>query len=342
MNMHRILLPALLLFLPLPSQAAWEFQPSNAGANVNFRAVQAVSAKVVWVGGSSGTILRTLDGGITWEKQEVPGAGQLDFRGVAAFDADTAIAMSAGEAEKGQARIYRTTDGGKNWQLVFQTEQKGVFFDGVAFWDRRNGLVFSDPPDGKWFILTTSDGGQTWRRLAPDGLPPMLPNESAFAASNSTLMLQGGSNAWIASGGASSARVFFSTDRGLSWKVSDTPMAAGDSCGVFGLRFLDSKRGIGVGGAIPKEKELVHNVIVTTDGGLNWQKGAATDPIGLKESIVMLTEGTLLAVGPSGSSLTEDFGKSWRKMDLSPFHAASSFEGHCWAVGAKGVVAKWK
>src|SRR5262249_35103512 len=157
-------------------------------------------------------------------------------------------------------------------------------------------------------------------------------NETAFAASNSALLLQGDSNAWIASGGASRARVFRSTDRGRSWEVSDTPMPSGDSMGIFGLRFLDSKRGIAVGaGGDGKEMEPFQNVIFTTDGGRNWQKGTTTDPIGLKESIVMLPENTLLAVGPTGTCLSKDFGKSWQRIDLSSFHAASSFEGHCWA-----------
>src|SRR5262245_41079296 len=122
--MNLILLLALLLFLSHPAEAAWEFQQSNTGTNIAFRAVQAVSPKVVWIGGSSGTVLRTLDGGQTWEKRNVPDGGKLDFRGVAAFDANTAIVVGAGEAEKGLARIYRTTDGGKSWQLVFQTDQK--------------------------------------------------------------------------------------------------------------------------------------------------------------------------------------------------------------------------
>lgn len=339
--MNRLILSALLL-VPHCSRAAWEFQQAGTGANISFRAVQAVSASVVWIGGSGGTVLRTVDGGKTWEKRNVPGAEKLDFRGVAAFDANTAIAAAAGEAEKGLARIYRTTDGGAHWQLVFQTEQKGVFFDGIAFWDRSHGLVLSDPPDGKWFLLSTADGGATWHRLAPDNWPPVLPHESAFAASNSSLLLHGDSHAWIASGGADRARIFHSSDRGQSWQVSDTPMPSGESSGIFGLRFLDATRGIAVGGDHKKENEPSPNVIVTTDGGRTWQKATPTDPPGLKESIVMLPENTLLAVGPSGTSLSKDFGKSWQKIDLSGFHAASSFEGHCWAVGRKGVVAKWR
>jgi len=340
--MKRGLLLVLFLLLSNPAHADWVFQKNSAGTNISFRAVHAVSAKVVWAGGSGGTCLRTIDGGQTWEKRPVPDADNLDLRGIAAFDAQTAIVMSAGEADKGQARIYRTTDGGKDWHVVFQTHEKGVFMDGLAFWDKRNGLVLGDPVDGKWYLLKTSDGGQTWQRLAPDKLPRMLPNEAAFAASNSSLLLQGKSRVWIGSGGAARARVFFSGDRGQIWRVTDTPMPSGESSGIFGLRFLDSRHGIAVGGDHKKEKEACENVITTTDGGRTWQIATSTDQLGLKESVVTLEGNRLLAIGPSGTCLSKDFGKSWQKVDLSAFHAASGIGGHCWAVGGKGAIAKWR
>jgi photosystem II stability/assembly factor-like uncharacterized protein len=341
-NMKTALPCALLALFSHFAQAEWIFLPSNVNTNISFRAVHAVSANVVWVGGSGGTVLLTVDGGQTWEKRPVPDAANLDFRGIAAVDAQTAVVMSAGEAEKGQTRIYRTTDGGKQWQLVFQTGEKGVFLDGVAFWDNRNGLVLGDPVDGKWYLLKTSDGGQTWQRLSPDKLPRMLPDEAAFAASNTSLLLQGKSKVWIGSGGAARARVFSSPDRGQTWHVADTPIHSGESSGIFGLRFLDSRHGIAIGGDHKKEREPCRNVIVTADGGRTWQSATSTDPPGLKESVVILPRNNLLAVGPSGTCLSKDFGKSWLKIDLSPFHAASSVAGHCWAVGGKGVIAKWE
>ena len=53
----------------------------------------------------------------------------------------------------------------------------------------------------------------------------MLPNEAAFAASGTCLIVQGTSNVWIGTGGGERARVFRSTDRGRTWSVSDTPIA---------------------------------------------------------------------------------------------------------------------
>jgi photosystem II stability/assembly factor-like uncharacterized protein len=272
----------------------------------------------------------------------VRGAEMLDFRGLAALNKDTAILVSAGQAELGQARIYRTVDGGETWDLVFQTLQKGIFLDGTAFWDSRHGIVFGDPVEGKWIVLTTADGGITWQRIASAGLPAMLPNEAAFAASNTSILVRGKKQAWIASGGAERARVFQSADRGLTWQVIDTPMPAGATAGIFGIRFWDAEHGIGVGGDHQHAEEPSDNVILTRDGGRTWRKSASTDPPGLKEAVVVLPYAELLAVGASGTSVSHDRGQSWQRVDALALHAAACAQARCWAVGGKGLIARWR
>ena len=59
------------------AHAAWIVQESHLPAT-NFRAVQAVSARVVWIGGSGGACLRTVNGGQTWKLRTVPGAEALE------------------------------------------------------------------------------------------------------------------------------------------------------------------------------------------------------------------------------------------------------------------------
>ena len=321
------------------ANAAWIVQDSPV-PEASFRAVQAVNARVAWIGGSRGTCLRTLDGGQTWQVRAVPGAEALDFRGLAAFDKKTALLVSAGQAAKGQARIYRTADGGETWQLVFQTQEKGVFLDGVAFWDARNGLVFGDPVDGKWYLLRTRDGGRTWLRIAPENLPPLLPDEAAFAASNSSLIVQGRAAALIASGGADRTRVFMSADRGERWEVIDTPMPGGATAGIFGLLFWDARHGMGVGGDFNREREASDNIMFTNDAGRTWQKATPADPAGLKEAAIRLSDTALLAVGPSGTGISRNSGRSWKQVDALALHAASCANAQCWAVG-NGLIAKW-
>ena len=136
-------------------------------------------------------MIRTVDGGATWAVRTVAGAETLDFRGIRAFDADRAVIMSSGNAEEGLARIYRTTDGGKSWELVFQVKTAEVFLDAMAFWDREHGIVLSDPAGGKFVLFTTEDGGRTWKQIAPEKMPAALSGEGAFAASNSCLAVEG-------------------------------------------------------------------------------------------------------------------------------------------------------
>ena len=117
----------------------------------NLRGVSAVSREIAWASGTHGTYLRTLDGGRTWTAAQVPDAGALDFRAVAAFSADEAFLMSAGPGE--QSRIYHTGDGGKHWQLQLANTNPKGFFDSMVFWDSKHGVAVGDPiPDaaGLW------------------------------------------------------------------------------------------------------------------------------------------------------------------------------------------------
>src|SRR3954471_19222646 len=218
----------------------------SSGTRSSFRGLDAIDAKTAWVSGSRGKVLRTTDGGSTWKLDSIPGADSLDLRDIEGIDANTAVAISAGPAERGQAKIFRTTNAGATWTQVFTSDQKGVFLDAISFWDRDHGIVLSDPVDGKPFLLVTDDGGNTWSRVQPDALPAVLPSEGSFAASGTCLAVQGASNAWFATGGATAARVFRSTDRGRTWSVAETPIHSGDkgASGIFSVAFSDAKNGI--------------------------------------------------------------------------------------------------
>lgn len=340
-------LTLVLLFTACITSAAMaqnlSWQPQSSGTDASFRAISAVNQNVVWIGGTKGTFVRTTDGGKTWQPGIVKGAEACDFRDIHAVDAQTAYLMSAGPAEQGQARIYKTTDGGTSWALQYETRQAGVFFDGIDFWNDHDGIVFSDPIDGKWFVLKTQDGGKNWTRIPADQLPAMQPGEAAFAASGTSLFVRNGKQkqAWIGSGGIGKGRVFSSADAGQTWAVTETSLIANQTSGIFGLWFSpDGQRGMAVGGDYKNEKTASANISVSNDGGRTWQSATPTNPPGLKEAVGALTARRLVAVGPSGTSYTDDFGQSWTPIDESAFHAISCANGRCWAVGAKGKVAR--
>ena len=310
----------------------------SSGTTASLRGVSAVSPAVVWASGAGGAYLRTLDGGATWHAAVVPGAGDPDFRSVRALDSHTAWLMSSGPGAK--SRIYRTADGGAHWSLLHTNRDASGFFDALAFWDARRGVVLGDPVDGQFVILTTEDGGQTWQRRK---LPPALPNEGAFAASNSCLLVRGEREVWFGTGGPSGARVFHSSDGGQHWDVAGTPLRHdGAGAGIFSLAFADSPHGVAVGGDYGKPADIAGNVAVTSDSGRTWVEPARAHPNGYRSAVAFLPGRKVwIAVGTSGSDISSDDGKSWKPFDSGPYNAIGAAAGDAaWAVGPGGSIGK--
>jgi photosystem II stability/assembly factor-like uncharacterized protein len=343
----------LLLLLSLFSLAGGQWKKIDVPTTASLRGLSVVDANTVWASGTGGTVIKTVDGGTNWSVMTVPGAEKLDFRGIRAFDDKTAVIMSSGLAQEGQAQIYLTQDGGKNWSRVYEQKTPGIFFDAIAFWDRKHGIVVSDPVDGHFALFRTDDGGASWKQISPASLPASLPNEGAFAASNSCLVVQGDKNVWFATGGAKMARVFRSADRGASWTVAETPIhPANSSSGIFSLAFRDARNGVAVGGdyAHPQTPDLP-SVLVTGDGGQTWRPGVQTQPPGVYlSSVVFLTsiEGDNLLAGGIGGLFLYVGGFQWRKMGEDNINSVGLTAGsrskmpqggsEIWVVGPKGFV----
>jgi len=284
--------------------------------------------------------LRTSDGGAHWRAATVPGAADLDFRAVRAVDERTAYLLSIGSGEK--SRIYKTTDGGDRWVLAYTNPDPKGFFDALAFWDATHGIVVGDPVDGHFAVITTSDGGESWHRQKT---PPAVPNEGAFAASNSCLMVRGTREAWFATGGPGGARVFHSTDGGQTWTVAKTPIRSdGASAGNFSLAFSDGRHGVAVGGDYNKTTEISGNVAVTSDGGKTWTAPAGPPPSGFRSAVEYIADRKMwIATGTSGSDVSYDDGKTWKQFDTGNYNAISFVSSQAgWAVGPKGAIARFK
>ncbi len=328
-------LPALLAFTLTLSAQSWVPQVSNTRASL--RGVSAVDSTTVWASGSGGVYLVTTDAGATWRAAKVPGAESLDFRGIRAIDARTVYLMSAGSGDK--SRIYKTTDAGEHWALQFTNPDPKGFFDAIAFWDPAHGIVVGDQLDGRAEIRTTDDGGLHWERRDP---PAGLPNEGAFAASNTCLTLLGDSEAWFGTGGPGAARVFHSKDRGRTWTVAPTPIRNdGAAAGIFSLAFADASNGVAVGGDYSKDKEERQNIALTHDGGSTWS-APPTVPKGFRSAVAYVPElKSWIVTGTSGSDISSD-AVNWKLFDSASYNAMS-FAGRAgWAVGAQGRIAAFQ
>ncbi|HEY0453041.1 oxidoreductase [Actinophytocola sp.] len=336
-----LLVLAALVVAPTGTAGAdplsWRLTPT--GTDAQLRGLSVISRQVAWASGARGTVLRTLDGGRTWARVGPPGTANLDFRDIEAFDARTAVALSIGNGE--DSRIYRTTDGGATWTETFRNTEAAAFYDCVAFFDERNGLVAGDPVDGHFRILSTSDGGRSWRLVPDEGVPPALDGEFEFSASGQCVTVAGRRDAWIATGGATTARVLHSADRGHTWTASDTPLAGGSSAGVFAVAFRTPRQGIAIGGDYRDPTGGDHNLALTTDAGRTWRE-PVNSPRGYRSAVVYhpFLGSLLIAVGPTGSDVSVDGGRRWTQFDDGTFDSVDcGRDGACWASGAQGRVA---
>jgi photosystem II stability/assembly factor-like uncharacterized protein len=332
-----VLIFLLAITLPLLAQfPQWTAQSS--GVNVRLRGVSAVNARVAWASGAGSTVLRTNDGGTTWKKLIVTNE-VLDFRDIDAINENTAYVLSIGNGPA--SRIYKTLDGGATWVLQFRNEDPKVFLDAMSFWDADHGIVIGDSVDGKFYILTTANGGRDWSRVPADALPPALENEGAFAASGTNIAVYGKGNAWIGLGAAARARVLRTTDGGRTWKVSETSLKSGQSSGIFSIAFSDQKHGVIVGGDYQKEKEASDNLALTDDGGMTWTLAKGLSGF---RSVVAYAPGakSVIAIGPAGSDYSNDGGKTWAALSGLGFDTFSFARGQKigWGAGAKGAIGR--
>ncbi|MEU5522000.1 oxidoreductase [Streptomyces sp. NPDC047860] len=309
--------------------------------DVRFRGLAAVSRGTAWVAGTAGTVLRTTDGGRSWRDVSPPGAGELQFRDIEAFDARRAVVLAIGEGEA--SRVYRTDDGGTTWTESFRNTDARAFYDCLTFFDHRHGLAMSDPVDGKFRILATGDGGRSWKALPDTGMPPALEGEAGFAASGQCLVSSGPRDVWLATGGAARARVLHSADRGRTWTVTDSPIPGGDPArGVFALAFRDRAHGLAVGGDFRPGEASPDAAARTADGGRAWRPAHASPPA-YRSGVAWLPHSrtAALAVGPTGTSLTTDAGRTWRTVDTGSYDTVDCTPDHgCWAAGEQGRVAR--
>jgi len=317
---------------------SWQLTPT--GRTAEFRGLSAVSSTVAWLGGQDGSVLRTTDAGATWAAVGPPAASSPEFRDVEATSDRHAVILSVGEGT--DSRIYVTDDGGASWSLAFQNQDPKAFYDCMAFSSPQRGLAVSDPVDGVFRLQETLDGGHTWSYVDPAGMPAARANEFAFATSGTCLTAGHGETTSLASGGDNPQRVLVSRDGGHTWSTSDAPLAVGPSAGIFSVRFRDRDRGIAVGGNLANPTSEEGNAAWSTDGGLTW-KPADIRPSGYRSGSAWLPgeRDVAVAVGPGGSDVTADAGRTWSAFDTGSFDSVEcASDGGCWASGAQGRVAR--
>jgi photosystem II stability/assembly factor-like uncharacterized protein len=329
------LVSALAACASAPPEPARNFTVTalTTNSNISMRGLSVVDERVVWASGTAGSVLRTTDGGTTWQTHKIPGADSLDFRDIEAFDAMTAYALSAGE----DGRIYFTNNGGATWSEQFRNTAKGAFYDCFDFFDRNNAIAMSDPLADRYVLIKTTNGSD-WREVPMESRPQAGAGEAAFAASGTCLTVAG-NRAYLATGGGAVARVYWTGDKGVTWFATATPVPAGSqAAGIFALAFRDENHGIAIGGDYTKPQQE-STVAVTADGGRTWTAAGKTSYA--SGAAWSRSGASLFAVGTSGTRLSRDRGMTWTTLDTVEYNAVQfASEDVAYAIGPRGRIAK--
>jgi hypothetical protein len=354
-------------------QAQFAIQKSNTAADL--RGIHAVDGKVAWASGTNGTVLRTVDGGANWQVCSVPpDAEKLDFRGIQAFDAKTAIVMSSGKGDL--SRLFKTTDGCKTWKLMFKNPDKDGFWDAIHFEDQLNGWLLGDPVKDGFVLYVTVNGGKAWIRQHNKGLHADPSQQGAFAASNSSLTALS-SDLWFgglstASGGKEGAFVYSEVDPVLcldycpvtdgrlegrlrKWEKQPVPIGIhSESSGIFSLSQRERHQPAGydrvmvaVGGDYQKPLDSQATAAFMVGYGKSWT-AAETMPHGYRSAVAYdAAAKEWITVGPNGTDVSTDDGKNWRALQPDATRGEAPDADRNWnalslpfVVGPKGRIGK--
>ncbi|MGD0295452.1 MAG: hypothetical protein ABSB30_16520 [Terracidiphilus sp.] len=366
--MRLILLLSLSTFAvaqpPAPASTPTPWQMQDSGATAGLRGIHSVDGTVAWASGASGTVLKTIDGGAHWQKCAIPDVATdgatLDFRGVQAFDAQTAIVMSSGKGNL--SRLYKTTDGCKSWKLILKNRDKDGFWDALYFDRGQWGWLLGDPVKGQFTLFSSDDKGKTWTRQINKGLQVRTGTQGAFAASNSSLIALSGFPVF-GSGGSGGAFVFSITETTIclddcppedlnldgrrdKWIRELVPLGQNmDSSGVFSIGTrptnpsglpIGSNVMVIVGGDYSSPNEARNTAAYKLSYDQPWT-ASAIPPHGFR-SAVQWSEALKLwiTVGASGSDVSRDDGKTWQPLDYGNWNALSL----PFVVGPNGRIAR--
>lgn len=319
------------ILFPVLMNAQWTSQATGfTTPNRGIFDISITDANTVWGIAYNGNIdvfssvpefTKTTNGGTLFTPGAFP-AGWV-WSNISALDGTTAWISVIDVATGYDGAIFKTTDGGTTWneQGVGTIFNNTSYVDFVYFWNANEGVTMGDPNPTEFEIYTTNDGGTTWTPIPGSAIPNPLGGE--FGISNYFCTFD--NDIWFST---NKARVYHSSDKGLTWTVSNTGIFASDG---INIAFWNANEGIA------RQYNYFSNINTevrkTSDGGATWIPAPVSGTFfgstysGL--TYVPGTISTLVSTGESmnsaGSSYSNDGGNTWILMDTLVQHYVARF-----------------
>lgn len=284
-------------------QSAWQWiNPLPQGNPLN--AIAIIGQDSLVAVGEYGTVIRSFNGGQTWQVQSTVGGGSE------ALYAVHFISSTTGWASGENGKILKTTDGGASWF----SQSTPVFNDLFALRFVSSSIGYAAGNGG--VVLKTTDGGDTWVELTAGIV-------SNFFGIYFTDALTG----WVTGSGGT---VLKTTDGGLTWNTQATNITQT----LYAVQFLSSTTGWVVGST--------GQVLKTINGGTTWTPQPQGTNLSFY-AVHFLNTSVGYIVGSYGMvRKTTNGGVQWfdqatgTENDFYAVRFSSSTKG--WAVGDQGTI----
>ena len=327
---------------PAPTRAATPTPAPPAGSYQLINALWMSDATTGWARTTTYRLLRTTDGGKSWQDVTPPYPASSSGQFPPAFASLTGSVAWVAVSEKlpdGTIAgvVFRTSDGGHSWQqATLPTSQLGP--SQVQFVNAQDGWVLSSPGGGAAGsegvnLFRSTNGGQTWSLVArAPGALPLQGIKSGMGWISAT-------TGWITGSIAIPNTVYLyrTQDGGVSWQ----PQALPSSFPVQATQppvFFSASEGL-----LPVTFSTAQGpsfaVYATHDGGATWSSSTLLSTIGSAWDWDFLTMQQGWVVGATGSTLheTSDGGQHWTAITpsanfqhISQLDFVSAQEG--WAI----------
>jgi photosystem II stability/assembly factor-like uncharacterized protein len=291
--MKKLLISAFLL-LNFSSERLSQWQIYQTQTTVYYTEVSAASSSIIWASGNQGTVVKTTNGGQSFNivNQGLPG---IPYYHISALNENYAWVIGGINGD----RVFRTTNGGLNWTEQFYSQPEWI--NKIHFFNINTGIFLRDPlnppfNDTAGFFITRNGGVNWYRSANPPGTSIL--NDGCMGAFDTNLvwftdndkiyLLKAGlDNLWqVVQFGivpldnasfinsqtgyvinrSSGHRLFRSTNGGLNWSL----YSANTNVNGFNLLFLPNTNLAFTNSS--------SNIGLSTNSGLNWQYSVLYTP----------------------------------------------------------------
>jgi photosystem II stability/assembly factor-like uncharacterized protein len=292
-------------------------------ANRNVPQVACQQAPPVASQPCKGVVLRTQDGGQSWQTVlAIPTDSVLGepIRQIQAVDGLRAWALTL---DQGPCQypclsfLQRTTDGGRTWTTLLHGEIAAIRFASAS----RGWVALDDTPSpGTVEVRETSDAGTTWRTVMHTSTGSAA---TLDAATINTAWLLTFDGAYCSSSSCARYALFRTDNGGLTWSSLGNPIDFTANCSIghlTGPLFASPGRGwlglnLGAGGA-----NEPGGILRSEDGGRSWRCATTPPNAGLlsaADPFHVWAAGEDRSTGVTALFTTEDAGATWHRLDLS-------------------------